>query len=76
MNNTTLRLSITLLLAAGAQAQFDTATVLGTVRDSSRSALVGASVSLVNTATGVAQTTLSNEAGDYQFFNVKSAGTR
>ena len=52
-------------------AQFDTATVLGTVRDSSQSALAGASVSLVNTATGVAQTTFSNGAGDYQFFNVK-----
>src|SRR5215468_8297254 len=71
MHNTTLRLSLILLFTAGAQAQFDTATILGTVRDASQSALAGASVSLVNTATGVAQTTVSNEAGDYQFFNVK-----
>jgi hypothetical protein len=60
-----------LLFAANAKAQFDTATVLGTVRDSSKSALAGASVSLINTATGVSQSTLSNNEGDYQFFNVK-----
>ncbi len=60
-----------LLFAACAQAQFDTATVLGTVRDPSTSALVGATVNLVNTATGVTQSTLTNDAGDYQFFNVK-----
>ncbi len=60
-----------LLFASSAQAQFDTAIVLGTVRDSSTSALTGATVNLVNTATGISQSTLTNDAGDYQFFNVK-----
>jgi len=60
-----------LLLSTAALAQFDTAAVLGTVRDSSKAPLSGANVTLINTATGVSQSALTNDAGDYQFFNVK-----
>ncbi|MEO8657629.1 MAG: TonB-dependent receptor [Bryobacteraceae bacterium] len=59
------------LLSTSAFAQFDAATVLGTVRDSSGLAIGTGSVTLTNALTGVAQTTLTNDAGDYQFVNVK-----
>ncbi len=57
-----------------ARAQFDTATVLGTVRDPSRLPVAGSKVTLVNIGTGVRQETTSDEAGNYQFLTVK-AGT-
>ena len=67
-----LRLSLAAALFAGfANAQFETATVLGTVRDSSRLPLGNSIVTLTNTQTGIAATTSTNENGDYQFFNVK-----
>ena len=57
-----------------AYAQFETATVLGTVRDASNAVVPDASVTLTNTATGVAATKTTNAEGNYEFFNV-SAGT-
>ena len=76
MHSTTLSRSLRLLAplllaAAGAWAQFDTATVLGTVRDASSSPVPKAAVTLTSTATGVTHSTVTNDAGDYQFFNVK-----
>src|SRR5215208_6022131 len=59
------------LLPAGAFAQFDTATVLGTVRDSSGGVVPGATVTLKNTATGIVATAVSDENGNYQFLNVR-----
>src|SRR5437867_2877529 len=53
------------------RAQFETATVLGTVRDTTGAVLPGASVTLTNTATGIAAATHSDENGNYQFLNVK-----
>ena len=41
--------------------------IQGTVLDSSQAAIVGATVTIVNTGTGVAATRLSNEAGHYLF---------
>ncbi len=59
------------LLAPAAYAQFDTATVLGTVTDSAGSAIPGATITLKNSATGVTVTAQTDENGNYQFFNVK-----
>src|SRR6266545_680324 len=59
------------LLPAAAFAQFDTATVLGTVRDSSGAVVPGATVTLKNVATGITATGVSDESGNYQFLNVR-----
>jgi hypothetical protein len=60
-----------LILACAAFAQFDTATVLGTVRDSSGAVVPGASVTLRNVATGIAATAVTDDAGNYQFLTVR-----
>ncbi len=60
-----------LLLATNAFAQFDTATVVGTVRDASGAVVTNAAVTLKNTATGITQTAQSDESGSFQFNNVK-----
>jgi Carboxypeptidase regulatory-like domain/TonB-dependent Receptor Plug Domain/TonB dependent receptor len=54
-----------------ASAQFETAAVLGTVRDTSGAVLPGASVTLMSDATGVALTRTTDTKGDYQFFTVR-----
>src|SRR5262245_29299821 len=59
------------ILCAIGYAQFDTATVLGTVQDSNGAIITGAKVTLKNTATGVTATTQTDANGNYQFFNVK-----
>ena len=66
-----LVLSMALIPAAVAFAQFDAATVLGAVRDSSGAVVPGATVTLKNTATGIAATTTSDQDGNYQFLNVR-----
>ena len=60
-----------LLLPTGAFAQFDAATVLGTVRDSSGAIVPGATVTLKNVSTGITATAVSDESGNYQFLNVR-----
>lgn len=59
------------LLATLAFAQFDTATVLGTVTDATGAALPKATVTLRNVATGITVQAQTDESGNYQFFNVK-----
>lgn len=54
-------------LAALAVAQIDTGAIVGTVRDPSGAAIPKAVVTLSNPATGVKQTTATNDAGEYQF---------
>src|SRR5262245_26401368 len=75
MRNTLLpalaALAVVVSLTPPAYAQFDTATVLGAVRDNSQSAIAGATITLTNVATGVSQSMSSNDAGEYEFFNVK-----
>jgi len=53
------------------QAQFDTATVLGTVRDSSSAVVPGASVTLSNVDTGISRTTPTDAAGNFEFVSVR-----
>jgi hypothetical protein len=71
------RLSIVLFalcLSAPAKsvlAQFETAEVLGTVRDSSGALVPGATVTLINVDTGIQSMTITDEVGNYDFFSVK-----
>ncbi len=67
----TLLLSLLLLFTLPTYAQFDTATVLGTIRDSSSAALPNVTITLKNNATGISATTQTDGNGDYQFSNVK-----
>ncbi len=56
---------------ASAFAQFDTAVVLGAVRDPNGAVLPRATVTLKNLGTGVSVTAQTDNDGAYQFFNVK-----
>lgn len=56
-----------LLLAVSCLAQFDSAAVVGTVRDERGGAISGAKVTLLNQGTGISQNTTTNENGDYIF---------
>ena len=60
-----------LVSPAAGFAQFDTASVLGTVRDSTGAVVPGATVTLKNVGTGITATTVSDENGDFQFLNVQ-----
>src|SRR6516164_418366 len=62
---------VLLLMAAPLMAQFDTAEVLGTVRDNSGSVIPKAAIVLTNQGTGIAAKTSSSEDGNYTFSNVK-----
>src|SRR5919106_300991 len=60
-----------LLLTGNAYAQFDTATVLGTIRDSSGAVVPGATVTLTNVRTGITASTTTEQEGHYLFLNVR-----
>jgi len=62
---------LAMTLAAPARAQFETATVLGTVRDKSGAVTPGATVTLLNLDTGTAQTKVTDGKGGYEFFTVR-----
>src|SRR5438445_3737425 len=64
-------LAATLLFAAISFGQFETAEVLGTVRDASGAVVPKASVTLLNPDTGILARTSTDENGNYDFFNVK-----
>lgn len=59
------------LAPLSALAQFDTAAVLGTIRDTKGGAVADAKVTIRNTATGIANQTTSDAQGDYIFPAVK-----
>jgi len=58
-------------LASPAAAQFETATVVGTVKDSTGAVVPEAKVTLTNTQTGVTAERMSDANGSYEFFNVR-----
>src|SRR3954465_7311307 len=60
-----------LLFVPAVWAQFETAEVLGTVRDSSGAILQDVSVTLRNEETGIESKTRSDQSGQYDFFNVR-----
>ncbi len=66
-------LALTLLssLAATTAAQFETATVIGTVRDSSGAVVPDAKVTLTNVQTGVTAERQSDGNGNFEFFTVR-----
>jgi len=59
------------LAATSAFAQFETASVLGTVRDSSGAVVGGAGVTLTNRDTGISATATTDANGNYEFFTVR-----
>jgi Carboxypeptidase regulatory-like domain/TonB-dependent Receptor Plug Domain len=63
--------SLILTFSLHAFAQYDSASVLGTLRDHSGSALAKGNVVLINLATGTKQTAISNDNGNYEFGSVK-----
>ena len=62
-----LTLGVLLLSAPHAAAQLDTGAIVGAVRDSSGAFLPGVTVTVIHEATGVTQTTITNESGQYVF---------
>src|SRR6185436_18326383 len=68
-----LSLCLTALLvgAPAAFAQFDTGTVVGTVRDASGAALPGAKVTLTNVETGISTVKTAGDDGNYEITSVK-----
>lgn len=71
MTRTILALLLILGGAGPAWAQFDTASVLGTVRDNSGAVVSGATVTLTNASTGVSLTKTSDDSGNFEFFTVR-----
>ena len=68
-------LAITLLVfAAALDAQVDTGTILGTIRDNTGAVVPGASVTVRNEGTSFTQTTTSTGAGSYVFTALKIGG--
>jgi len=62
---------VALLMATfAAHAQFESASVLGYVRDQSGAAVVNANVTLTNTATGIVQAATTNQEGRYEFSSI------
>jgi hypothetical protein len=59
------------LAPAALMAQFETAEVLGTVRDNTDALVANANVTLINQDTAIETKTVTDEAGNYGFFNVK-----
>ena len=62
---------VALFHPAPGYAQFDTATVVGTVRDNTGGVVPGATVTLTNLDTGIAATRVSDENGSYEFITVR-----
>jgi len=68
---TVFRLLTPLVFSTALLAQFDTAEVLGTVKDPGGNAIPKANVTLLNQGTSIESKTTTDETGNYDFFNVK-----
>ncbi len=64
-------LALLLALPLVCLAQFDTATVLGTVKDPSGAVVPGSKVTLENVRTGISMVTQTNDAGNFDFVNIQ-----
>src|SRR5215203_1182758 len=62
---------VVLLSTVVSFAQFDTATVLGTVRDSNGAVLPGVTVTLKNESTAISVNAQTDADGNYQFNNIR-----
>ncbi len=67
---------ILLILPSSASAQFDSATVLGTVKDSTGAVVADVNVTLKNIETGITVSAQTDESGDFQFTNIKIGNYR
>src|SRR5947209_16077417 len=63
-------LMMTLLFTVAAQAQFESASVLGYVKDLSGAAVANANVTLTNTATGITHAATTGQEGRYEFASI------
>ncbi|HEX5283274.1 MAG TPA: TonB-dependent receptor [Bryocella sp.] len=72
----TLAAIVVFAIALTMQAQTTTGTIYGTVTDSSGAAIPGCTVKVVDTATGVAQTIVTNGSGAYTFPTVEPGDYR
>ena len=57
--------------ATRAYAQFETASVVGTVKDGTGAMVAGAAITLTNTDTGISQTRTTDAAGGFEFVTVR-----
>jgi hypothetical protein len=71
MRNTSKILSLLFLAAGLLFAQFETAEVLGTVRDATGAAVPGAAVALTNQDTNIQTRATTDGNGNFDFFNVR-----
>lgn len=71
LSKAVLVFALVLVAATPVLAQFETAEVLGTVRDNSGSVIVNAAVTLINQDTGIQAKMTTDANGNYDFFNVK-----
>ena len=71
MTRTFLAMLLVVGVSASAAAQFETASIVGTVRDNSGAVVGGATVTITHTETGVSSTRNTDDAGNYEFFTVR-----
>ncbi|HEY3738276.1 MAG TPA: TonB-dependent receptor [Bryobacteraceae bacterium] len=71
MNRFWMSLAVSILMGISAFAQFDTAEVVGTVRDASGSVVPKATLTLLNEETGISVKTTANDNGNFTISNVK-----
>ena len=75
-SNLSLAAVLLLVFAGAGTAQFETATVLGTIKDPTGAVVRSSRVTLENVHTGVASTTETDDAGNYNFLNVRIGAYR
>ena len=63
-----------LIAARPVLAQFETSSIVGTVRDTTAAVVPEATITVTNVATGISVATPTNQDGSYEFFTVR-AGT-
>jgi hypothetical protein len=68
--------ALAVFAAVSMMAQFESATVLGTITDPSNAPVSGASVTLTNVRTGVSQKAKTDSSGNYLFVNQRLASYR
>jgi hypothetical protein len=71
MKRTLAALFAILSVCSPAWAQFETASVVGTVRDNTGGVVSGATITLTNVETGVSLTKSTDDQGNYEFFTVR-----
>jgi len=69
-------LIISFLFCGLAHAQFEDGSLVGTIHDSTGAAVAGANIQVVNTATGIQNTAVSNGSGDYEVLSLRVGSYR